>query len=565
MVNTLTLYLSCDVYIFISHCIKVFKSIAPIIGYYKLSTDRFNQKESLVDSMGNAYIINKKIVIYNYANLELSYEPHKYYIENCIIKTFEFDHCIYDINGFLLYDNMIGQFNHTCNPRKKWKKITIRHNNIAYEDSLGNLHNLNEELYCEINNLYNKCKKMNHLKTKIIEITNETNIIVPSKKIGALELYMCIKFYLNNKCITIDKHIIIKIIEQYKEYLDKIYLISQCAQAIDFIDVTQELYTLALNKYAKAIKYFINDGINEKLMVETIKCNPKVIKYLDIKYNDLISMAVQLNGNTIKYIKNKTHELCLSAVIQNEQSFKYIGDIYNDVTLIALAKDGALLKYVKNKTHDLCLLAVSNNGSAICFVEDQTDEICKLAIKKGGPLYEIRNITLELAMLAVEVNGEHIEFVQRELITMDMCITAAKNGLTTIEAVPDEFITDELYECMLPLAPYYVIDMDNPKEQHWITALQHDGMLLRDLINKSPKLCFVAIMNNPLALKYVPLELQTDEICILAVTKNVKALKYIEEQPYNLCKLAVTINGKAIKYIKKQTEELRFIATSNDK
>lgn len=58
----------------------------------------------------------------------------------------------------------------------------------------------------------------------------------PPTRLEPLQLYMCIKKYINNKKILIDKNLIKGIIGEYKIYLDMINIISQCPQSINFID-----------------------------------------------------------------------------------------------------------------------------------------------------------------------------------------------------------------------------------------------------------------------------------------------------------------------------------------
>jgi hypothetical protein len=50
-----------------------------------------------------------------------------------------------------------------------------------------------------------------------------------------------------------------------------------------------------------------------------------------------------------------------------------------EICKLAVQQNGDALRYVKNQTEEICKLAVQQNGDALKYVKNQTEEICELA------------------------------------------------------------------------------------------------------------------------------------------------------------------------------------------
>ena len=142
----------------------------------------------------------------------------------------------------------------------------------------------------------------------------------------------------------------------------------------------------------------------------------------------LSKLAVQLNGNNLEYIFDKTYELCKLAVQDNNDALKFVDEEFqtDELLNIVFRKDNynkSLLqycvkekykyelckkdiKYDGNKTYELCKLALENNSNAILFVpnkyflEPYGEELFNIAIKNDkSPLLclikQYYNIKLE--------------------------------------------------------------------------------------------------------------------------------------------------------------------------
>ena len=568
--NTILIDLGHNIYVSIKRDISVFKSLYPIDTYFSQVGNNEIPYPYAVDTMGNIYLVIEKIILKEYTKDKCG-DPYRTYYSIRDIRSFEYNSNLYDLDGKINYDNVQYHFTHTMKPLSSWKRIKTEYETISYSNSIGNIIPLTQELYCEINDNYSKYRNFEYLKMITVKDT-QNNIIKKPTRLSPVMMYIYIKHYLNNNKILIDNYIIRDIIGQYKLYLDILDLLSQCAQAIDFINInSQELQLFAIHGYGKAIKYLQNDKLNDELLLMVIKNNPFAIKYINNPSDELCKISVQTCGTSIRFIK-KTFDMCMMAVEQNIFSFQYIGDIYYGVTKYVLNKKGRLLKYVKNQTPELCLIAVSNNGEALEFVKNQTEEICWAAIKQDGnaiyfakeqtyemcmyainngcPLFSIKQpITLEMAMLAVSRKGYNIEHVPPEIITQEMCIIAAQNELYEIDDIPPQFRTQKVYEGIINNWPYIIEDMDEPQEYHWRTAIQKDGRILQNLPNKTYELCLLAVQNKPSALEFVPIEFRTMELLTIAFTKDIKVLRYIDGPTKEVIDLANKINNKAHKYI----------------
>lgn len=153
-------------------------------------------------------------------------------------------------------------------------------------------------------------------------------------------------------------------------------------------------------------------------------------------------------------------------------------------------------------------------------LEQQLLENEKRTIQRNGWMLQFAKYqSAGLCKLAVESEGEALQFVNDEFITEELCDIAVRQNPKAIQFVKEEFLTAEL--CIM--------------------AVQRDAYALKDVNNHN----------------------QTEEICMISVRKNGHALAYVHNQTYNICIQAVQQNGSAIQYVKKEfrTPELCKIAT----
>ena len=83
-------------------------------------------------------------------------------------------------------------------------------------------------------------------------------------------------------------------------------------------------------------------------------------------------------------------------------------------------------------TDEICKLAVQQNGNVLQFIKPtlRSDEICKLAVQQNGnALQFVINQTSEICKLAVSKDIYALDFVKPELMTKELCKLAKFNIL----------------------------------------------------------------------------------------------------------------------------------------
>jgi hypothetical protein len=161
--------------------------------------------------------------------------------------------------------------------------------------------------------------------------------------------------------------------------------------------------------------------ILEKIKIEDSKywndyqfCKEVVIKYGLLKYvknktPELCLLAVQKDGDNLLYVEDQTDEICLEAVKQNGMALRYVINKTYEICLEAVKQNGTALLYIDDQTEEMCLTAVTTNGTSLKYVKNQTNEICIAAIHQWNNAYrDIKNPTYEITTFAVTQCGIYV-------------------------------------------------------------------------------------------------------------------------------------------------------------
>lgn len=130
------------------------------------------------------------------------------------------------------------------------------------------------------------------------------------------------------------------------------------------VELVPESRVVYMDKQCKTDKLIlgpirsISDFINDPLNTETV---------------------VKCCGETLRYVKDQTPELCLAAIQQDGSAIRFVRDQTTELCLAAVQQNGMLLSYVKKQTPELCLAAVRQTWYALQFVKEQTAEMCLAA------------------------------------------------------------------------------------------------------------------------------------------------------------------------------------------
>lgn len=334
-------------------------------------------------------------------------------------------------------------------------------------------------------------------------------------------------------------------------------------------------------KYPSFIKY-INCELSNDTYNKLIKLNPEIIKYIDqdIIDKEILIDLIKKDNTILRYIKNKDINICMEAIKSNENSIVYIQDCdYNEICCMVPDK---LYKYIKNKDYNKCLMLIKNKLLSLKYIKNQTREMCIEAVKINGLELEFALYKDdEICEMAFKNNYKSIKYINNP--TKNMCIEAIKKNSMLLEYIKNQ--DKEL--CILainknPLSFRFVKIQD---EELCNLAIRKNYLNLQYVINQTYEMCYEIVKINGLALQYA--NFQNEEICFNAIKQNIKAIFYClyqNDEMYkfiinkmkiskNYCKnimefillhnknmgeLLYDIYPKAIKYVKNQDYKICF-------
>lgn len=208
---------------------------------------------------------------------------------------------------------------------------------------------------------------------------------------------------------------------------------------------------------------YVNDKTDE-IRILAANYHAKRYNYKDKNFRKVIDLDfVQNFGHAFKYADNQTKEMCMIAINKylgdltveigpfygnfNLSNLKYVKEKTYEICLAAVKRNGCALKYVEEQTYEMCLIAVKNNGLALRFVKKQTDELCVEAVKNDGlALIYVKNQTHEICLHAVNQNGNALYFVKKQTFKI-VCVAMCRKGNN--EYVHEEILINPLkYMCM---------------------------------------------------------------------------------------------------------------------
>ena len=205
-----------------------------------------------------------------------------------------------------------------------------------------------------------------------------------------------------------------------------------------------------------------------------------------------------------------------------------------------------LLQDSEQQTRELCVEAIKTDPKCIQHIRKQTRSLRSLVIDIDGmTLKHIWKKDYYLCLRAVKDNGMALEFVPRRFKSPQMCFQAVRTTARALALVPDRLKTEKM--CL--------------------QAVRRNGDTLEFVPDrlKTKKVCHAAVDDNPIALKYISLEDQTDEMYqLVKFNRYIKALSYVYRQTEEMCLKLVKENNLALMYVHDQTEEICIESVKND-
>lgn len=169
---------------------------------------------------------------------------------------------------------------------------------------------------------------------------------------------------------------------------------------ISMIKQTDELCMYAVRKIGEVLKFVINK--TREICMEAIINSPSAILYVPVDsefYDEMASLATRLDPNAIQYINygKQNTDMAIYAVAHNPKNVKYLApDIRNDECIIKIASsdpsiffkqyNGVYADYRTEHEEYIDKLILHEDGRNIKYYKDIDIDIAKLAIQGSNIL-----------------------------------------------------------------------------------------------------------------------------------------------------------------------------------
>lgn len=160
-----------------------------------------------------------------------------------------------------------------------------------------------------------------------------------------------------------------------------------------FVDQPEDICSYAVQQNGMVLSKVREQ--TENICLKAVKNQGLSLMYVKKQTTVLCLEAVKQNGLALFSVSKKTYKLCIEAVKQIGSSLQYVPEEYQTEELIkmALADSGENLQYVKKKTPEICLEALLlANEKNYEFIIDHTIFIEKKCLTYNDYVEELNNI-----------------------------------------------------------------------------------------------------------------------------------------------------------------------------
>lgn len=213
--------------------------------------------------------------------------------------------------------------------------------------------------------------------------------------------------------------------------------------------------------------------------------------------------------------------------------------------------------FLTNQTADVQMKAVKKNPLAIRYIEHPTPAVQEYVIQRD-PSY------------AVHIN-DPCEHVQNILIDMDcsyirkiahpsetMAVRAVQANGLLLEAIPDEFKTENVVKEAVKQNGYAIKFVQNPSEEVLRLAVTSTPKVITMIPGASLAVKHIAVNRDPNVLRLM--DHPEEELQLIGVEADPYVINSIKEPSYNAIKRAVEKQGLIIRNFQYQYPELRMTA-----
>lgn len=306
--------------------------------------------------------------------------------------------------------------------------------------------------------------------------------------------------------------------------------------------------TFSNNNLAFISKYKMNylkniDNLNLKQKMFLIKFNYRTIQYLKVDKKIKLS-AINLNPNSIFYIKNPSEKMQLEAVKKSADLIYGIRNPKDKVIKFIIDNHYKLLNYIwkipKKFEKDLLGIIIHNNPYLVTKIKNPSEELKIEAIRSDPFIIDLfKNPSMNLIEEAIIQNSGVIKNLNKKIINTKLLELAIDNStcsfidydelndfLTFIVINFNKKLTNKLKEKIILIDPFLIEFIKNSSEELKLLAARTNGLVLEVINKKSAAIKITAIKQNGLSIKFI--NNPSKKLQELAINNNHNAINYIK-------------------------------------
>lgn len=164
-------------------------------------------------------------------------------------------------------------------------------------------------------------------------------------------------------------------------------------------------------------------------------------------------------------------------------------------------------------------------------------------------------LDLEFCKEAIRANPKTLDLIPEEFKTRELYLVVVKT-VHSLKLVPDRFKDNKFLLEAIDICPFVFGEIENKTYEMCVSALQkspqfHDKVPMN---LRSQGLILDVVKSNEFILKYISPDLINKEISEIAVRENGVMLEYVPEKykTYDLCLMAVNQCGSALEYVPRE-------------
>jgi hypothetical protein len=218
--------------------------------------------------------------------------------------------------------------------------------------------------------------------------------------------------------------------------------------------IDRDMCIKAINKNGLALQFVIPILIDQDMCINALSKNALSLQFVPEKLMNetVITFALFKNGLALKFVPDnlKNDFYSQEAMKNNPNALEFVKELHQTEEMIqnAVQKDGLLLRFAYMKSKEACIKAIKNNREAGNYIPDylmNDNDLIKLLmmeelLKQNGMLLkDFDNPPIEMCKVAVEQNAYAIQYVPKEINTLELCILAVSKFCCSLQFINEDF------------------------------------------------------------------------------------------------------------------------------